>query len=317
MKYAGYNYQVDIVEDVNSPYKLILKHNDVMSSDIENPKTHLSYGEKNAFALVLFMFKTIKTNPDLVILDDPISSFDKNKKYAIVNMLFKRKKSLKGKTVLMLTHDFDPIVDMKLHLPQEYESINSSFLENDNGILRELEIKKEDIQTFNEVLQENIESHKVNLTKLIYLRRYYEIMQSQGEEYQLLSNLFHLRSIPIYQDRINGNRDMTEDEIDLATINISNKCGFQFNYFEMYSKLSEKDELIKLYVQARSNYEKLQFYRLIYKDNSDNDVIRKFVNETYHFENDYLYQLNPSKYQVIPNYIITECDKDIDLLVKV
>jgi len=56
---------------------------------IDNAKDSLSFGERNAFALVLFMFDAIKENADLIILDDPISSFDKNKKYAIMNMLFK------------------------------------------------------------------------------------------------------------------------------------------------------------------------------------------------------------------------------------
>ena len=42
---------------------------------------HLSYGEKNAFALVLFMYSVLKDNPDLIVLDDPISSFDGNKKF--------------------------------------------------------------------------------------------------------------------------------------------------------------------------------------------------------------------------------------------
>lgn len=52
---------------------------------------------------------------DLIILDDPISSFDSNKKYAILHRMFKNvgKKdvSLVGKTVLLLTHDFEPITD--------------------------------------------------------------------------------------------------------------------------------------------------------------------------------------------------------------
>jgi wobble nucleotide-excising tRNase len=55
---------------------------------IENAKQNLSFGERNAFALVLFMFDMLRRNVDLIILDDPISSFDKNKKFAIINRLF-------------------------------------------------------------------------------------------------------------------------------------------------------------------------------------------------------------------------------------
>jgi wobble nucleotide-excising tRNase len=110
LKYAGYKYIIDI-QEVNEEYKLRLQHSDI-SFFVENGNQHLSYGEKNAFALMLFMYDCLSKNPNLIILDDPISSFDKNKKFAIIDRLFRGEKSLKGKTVLMLTHDIDPIIDM-------------------------------------------------------------------------------------------------------------------------------------------------------------------------------------------------------------
>ena len=60
-----------------------------------------------------------------------------------------------------------------------------------------------------------------------------------------------------------------------------------------------------------SNYEKLQIYRIMFNDNSSNNVIRKFVNETFHIENDYLFQLNPCEFDTVPQYIIDECDKEV------
>lgn len=62
---------------------------------------------------------------------------------------------------------------------------------------------------------------------------------------------------------------------------------------------------------TRSNYEKLQIYRIMFNDNSSNNVIRKFVNETFHIENDYLFQLNPCEFDTVPQYIIDECDKEV------
>ena len=49
----------------------------------------------------------------------------------------------------------------------------------------------------------------------------------------------------------------------------------------------------------------------MFNKNSANSVIKKFVNETFHIENDYLFQLNPLEYDTIPQYIIEECDKEI------
>ena len=40
----------------------------------------------------------------------------------------------------------------------------------------------------------------------------------------------------------------------------------------------------------------------------ESDIIQKFINEAVHIENDYIYQLNPSVYQTVPQYVIDECD---------
>lgn len=113
LHYAGYKYAVDIVEDAGDSvnYRLVLKHLDA-NDNVQTVEEHLSYGEKNAFALVLFMYSVIKDKPELVILDDPISSFDGNKKFAIINMLFMGKHCLRDKTVLLLTHEFSTVIDV-------------------------------------------------------------------------------------------------------------------------------------------------------------------------------------------------------------
>ena len=45
--------------------------------------------------------------------------------------------------------------------------------------------------------------------------------------------------------------------------------------------------------------------------NEDDDVQKKFINETYHIENDYIMQLNPCKYDFVPQYIIDICDQSL------
>ena len=46
---------------------------------VVDPKNRLSWGEKNAFSLVMFMFEAISDNADLIVLDDPISAFDEKR----------------------------------------------------------------------------------------------------------------------------------------------------------------------------------------------------------------------------------------------
>lgn len=55
-----------------------------------------------------------------------------------------------------------------------------------------------------------------------------------------------------------------------------------------------------------------QIYRMIFGATDEDHIMRKFINETYHIENDYLFQLNPVRYNTIPNYIIAECNRAID-----
>ncbi len=145
LKNAGFDYHVSIMEDLKKQYSLKLIHKDIPDT-VTDVKEHLSFGERNAFSIVLFMYDALKSNTDLVILDDPISSFDKNKKYAIIDMLFRREKCLRNKTVLMLTHDFEPIIDMVYHHRDRFEIPAASFLENNNGNLIEKVIGKEKIK---------------------------------------------------------------------------------------------------------------------------------------------------------------------------
>jgi len=314
LKYAGYSYSVNIEEDIGThSYKMQLIHNDFIESNIDNAKNHLSYGEKNAFALILFMFDALKNNQQLIILDDPISSFDKNKKFAIIEMLFRGEKSFINKTVLMLTHDFEPIVDIVLHHSDIFNMVkpNASFLENIEGELSEKIITKDDIKTFIEIVEENIAILDETINKLIYLRRLYEIKNNKGLAYQLLSNVFHKSEIPTYKSS-SENRDMTEDEIIEASQEIQKSINEPFQYNTCYQNISNNNELIRLYKKATNNYEKLQIYRVLNNENHENRTIKKFINETFHIENDYIYQLNPCQYQTVPYYIIKECNQDIE-----
>lgn len=308
LKSAGYNYNVDLTSN-NGDLKLVLKHNDLDEGIVSNAKTHLSFGEKNAFALILFMYEAIKNQADLIVLDDPISSFDKNKKYAIINKLFKGKNSFQDKTVLMLTHDFDPIVDMLCNVKQQFTSIKTEayFLENTNGILTEKVIKPDDIKTFYQIAIENIGELPHTINKLIYLRRMYELQENKSEAYQLLSSLFKKRKEPTK----NGDTIlMTEQEISKGISEIQKHVAEFDTYQQLYEQLCDNNFVIEQYHKATSNYEKLQLYRII-NPKTDDNVLRKFVNETYHLENDYLYQLNPKNYSTIPQYIVNICDEDI------
>jgi ABC-type lipoprotein export system ATPase subunit len=312
LKNAGFKYSVDMIEDEKGQLKLQLTHSDLQEV-VSDVKTHLSFGEKNAFSLVLFMYDAIKSNPDLIILDDPISSFDKNKKYAIIDMLFRKGKYFDDKTVLLLTHDFEPIVDMVLHHSDKFSKPFATFLENDNGILKENEINKADIKTFIDINKENTSLDIPTINKLVYIRRLMEITKQKTMGYQLISNLLHKRVTPDLTD--NGNkRNMTDIEIADGVAEVK-KLIPNFDYSNVLSIVKSDAKLKEIYTNTDNNYEKLHIYRIIYDDKPDSiesDIIQKFINQAFHIENDYIYQLNPRCYQIVPKYIILECDKYVE-----
>lgn len=310
---AGYNYHVSIDSD-NEKYKLKLYHNDYDEA-IPGTEPHLSYGERNAFALALFMYGTLHKNPDLIILDDPISSFDGNKKFAIINMLFMGSNSFKDKTVLLLTHEFGLVIDLIYNFKHKIlPTPIAHFLSMNSGRLSEKEITKDDIKSFVKIAKDKFSSSIDIINKLIYLRRLLDLNAEKNLEWNLLSSLFHKKYPPTKRTE-NNEVVMTKSEIEEAENKIKEYIP-DFNYEEQVLRINDTSLLKGLYYNCLSNYERLQIFRIVFDkvefDNKiDDSVFKHYVNKTFHIENDYLFQLDPSDYDTVPQFIIDICDKTI------
>ena len=312
LEYAGYRYAVEIAGE-GEQAQLKLRHID-HQEHLSGGNQHLSFGERNAFAIVLFMYECLAKKPDLIILDDPISSFDKNKKYAILEMLFRRDADscLKSKTVLMLTHDVEPIIDTIRSLEKKFNNQTSSvFLKLTAGKICEFAIGKDDIQTFAQICKRAVASEKHAVIKSIYMRRHYEIVDDKGDAYQVLSNLFHKRERAIDTREPKGlddnHTEMEPGKFANGCAEISNQLN-GFSYPDLLNRLTDIGALKLLYGASANGYEKLQVFRLLGL-NVGNSVIQKFINESYHIENEFICQLDPAKFDTIPEYVIAECDK--------
>lgn len=314
LSYAGYHYKVGILgEGELAQLKLLhVEHEEYLSGGNQ----HLSFGERNAFALVLFMYECLAKKPNLIILDDPISSFDKNKKYAILEMLFRRDGNLclKNKTVLMLTHDFEPIIDTIKSLSDKFKNQTSaSFLKLQDGKLSECPIERNDIQAFSRICMNAISSEKDGLIKLIYMRRLFEINDDRSDAYQVISNLLHKRKSEL---AIDTREQKVSDEHYpiMEDIKFLNGCEEilkdlpNFSYSTFLKRVTDLTDLTLLYHSCTNGYEKLQVFRLL-DLKVENSVIQKFINETYHIENEFICQLDPVRFDLIPEYIIFECDR--------
>ena len=317
LKKAGYKYEVLITDNDGEDYKLRLKH---IESDerISRGNQYLSFGEKNAFALVLFMYEALSKKSDLIILDDPISSFDKNKKYAIMDMLFREDNSFKGKTVLMLTHDIEPIIDSVKVLHKKFGNQTSSyFINTKNNQIQELEIKKDDLLSFSQICNQIVSSSNINeVVKIIYLRRYYESIDDKSNEYEVLSNLLHKRSKDESTDqrknKIEGKyQKLLDKDFENGVSNIKAKIS-SFDYNSLLNTFKDNTQITKIYNETEDSFAKIILFRILIdgleESKKPDDVFMKFINEIYHIENDFLFQLNPEKFNITPQFIIEGCD---------
>ncbi len=312
LKISGIPYTVEISVKSNSMCKTILKAK-VKEGTIEvnNPKYNLSYGEKNAIALILFSLTCTNDN-ELVILDDPISSFDINKKYAILYYLFNEEcngNSFKNKTVLMLTHDFSTVINY-IKLNKINSNANANLIVNVNGILKEKEITSENIMNIIKLEKKNSKTSDLNIiTRLVHLRRYFELTDDlTNHEYDILSSLLHLREKP--STKIG--RDEYE-VIEDCTDSLKNICNYinDFNYEQILAKLSDKSYLLNEYNKVRNNVEKFYIIRILINSdevNCDDRVLWDFLCEHYHIENELLYGLDGLDYDLLPGYIFDICD---------
>lgn len=317
---AGFHYSFDIVVDGDNSAHAVLKYRLENGEflDVSNPDIHLSWGEKNAFALLLFMFDALSKKSDLIILDDPISSFDSNKKYAIINRLFKTKdsdNSLYQKTVVMLTHDFEPIIDyVQVGGKISGDAITAHYLENKNGELIELPIQKNiDMMSMVVLMKEIARDTSVVLpVRIGCLRKYIEHTNKDPKidcpSYNLLSSLIHGRNKP--SNDSNGETLMSDEDIATANTEIK-KYIVDFDYENILSSFDSKSLLRSFEIEINNFFKLLIIRAYIEKDGNArermkkfNDSLRKYIDETHHIENDYLYSLDVRKYNIVPQYYI-------------
>jgi len=227
-------------------------------------------------------------------------------------MLFKGKKSLREKTVLMLTHDFEPIIDT-FKILHSYAPVSATFVKTNNGVMNEVKIDRGDILTFANICQKIINSNANIVVKLIYLRRYYEIMgRDKSDGYQVLSNLLKARTRTGCTDNrmIEDGTLLSIEAFENGTEEVKNDIA-EFDYDEVLNKVRDQEEIRRIYNSGINGYEKIQLFRVIATKQDfeeKDDVFRKFINESYHIENELICQLDHSKFDLVPEFIIMECD---------
>ena len=316
---AGITYELDIKHLGETQTQTILRYRADKETDgitVSDIKKHLSWGERNAFALVLFMHYALSHNPKLIILDDPISSFDTNKKYAIINRLFANipsKNSFFKKTVLMLTHDFQPIIDfISVGKPNEH-AVYANYMRNNAGKIEIDEIEESDIISLPVLLSENAKNNSLNsVHRITCIRKLLEHTNSNPSSeasYNVISSLLKGKDEPTYRD----DSKMEESEVSRGEAFIKEFIS-DFSYRKYHNDSFTKDNLLNQFSSESNSYFKLQIFRVVLavcnlRSKLQNDSLIKYIDEQFHVENDSIYYLNLTKFDLVPDFVIPTCEQ--------
>lgn len=186
--------KLQIIRDDKKKIKIVLENKDFLG--INREELPLSSGEQNFLSLTFEFLKAKNSDKPIIILDDPISSFDsiyKNKiSYAIIKILQNKKR-------VILTHN----VDLLRLLDGQFKKCFRLFLFNnteneENGFIalnsdeRDMLINLDELlKTFREKIYEHIKDVELFLISLIPFMRGYSTIINDNNIKENLTQLMH------------------------------------------------------------------------------------------------------------------------------
>lgn len=223
----------------------------------------LSVGERNAISLAYFfcsMFDNCNTNEKytkerLIVIDDPISSFDFENRVGILSFLqVSLEKILKGNRnskILLLSHDIQTIFDLIKSAKSIITNTNKSLNDKDKVSSCCCRIEKKQAGNTELTSDKNVNEYKTNL---------HEIFNFAKDN----TNISPEKSFGI------GNKMRRVAE---AISTFLYKCGFE--------DLLRKDELLRDLTQERQNHYRNTLFRLIFHGMSHSEEKVKNFNPVY------------------------------------
>ena len=237
----------------------------------------------------------------------------------IINRLFKtgeRGNSLYERTVLMLTHDFEPVIDyiQTNSGRQTPTSVCATYFENIAGHLRCTPIQKgDDLMSSVVLFKELAMDNNIDMAARIgclrkFIEHQFKNPQKESDAYNILSSLIHGHKAPTADSE--GKQKLTAQQVKNGNAFIKEFIA-DFDYAAELDQCSARN-ILSRYGNEKSAYIKMLILRAYTEQNNEardrlrkkNDVLRKYVDETYHIENDYIYSLDVRRFNIVPeNYI--------------
>ncbi len=307
----------DYIEKFGIPYKFKVNKYDIndkkadyilyhIKDDLQIHRTNgLSYGEKNIISLLLFL---ISNKNEIVIIDDPASSYDDYRRKIIFDLLYDLQNQ---KTLIILSHDMVFVKYAVFNRNQGKKSKSKRFknffektgrivsFENYNNHTLIKDIEYDDF----DIIENQVNNHIIN-NKLSYFRKIINLrILTENKKsidcdyeiiYQYLSAILHRTDKSAIIEELNE-KGFTEDDI----INkINDKLNFNLEKIP-------NDILKDFDISELTNFEKIFYFR----DEIQDESIRDEFNNIIHMNSSYTISLNPYKFDYFSPYIYEKINK--------
>ncbi len=247
----------------------------------------LSTGERKIISLIFYVIEQKNNNKPLIVLDDPVSSYDENRRFSLFRFILKE---LNGKTVLIMSHDQSFAKYAAITKSQYIGKIE--YFSNWNNISSTIGITSLDFDNINKYILARIHSSYNYLQKIINLRFFYEL-NKKGRVYSYLSKIIHKEDVASWLTRKGFLESDILDEICLDT----NLTLIPFNLNE-YNNID---------TSRYSVIEKI----FILREKINDKILRNEISNFIHLNTTYVITMNPYKYPFCSNYLLDEIDNHI------
>lgn len=241
--------RIQIVRDGNRNIKIVLENKDFLGVDRDS--LPLSAGEQNFLSLTFEFLKAKNSDKPIVVLDDPISSFDsiyKNKiAYAIIKILQNKKR-------LILTHNVDLLRLLEGQYPKCFKLFLFNNTDNEENGFIALNFKEQDmlinleklLDTFRKDIYPHINDVQLYLISMIPFMRGYATLVNDVQSKESLTELMHGYKT--------GTVDVAKIYIDLfgdgdghiaADVNCVIPNTYEISINDILSKTADGKEIIK------------------------------------------------------------------------
>lgn len=235
---------ITLRRDQDNNIKLLMGESEFINKDRND--LHLSTGEQNFISLTFEFLKAKNSSSQVVILDDPISSFDSIYKSKIAYAILK---FLEDKKVMILTHNTDLIRLLECQLKNCFNLYLFNNVQNENNGFIEVNKNEQDILLY--------------LDKMINLFRKDIFLEINDHKSFLISLIPFMRGYAQIIDDIDSKNSLTKlmhgyatDKVDVT--HIYNKLFGKYDRMDIECEISVEDildmDIDSLSILKGSNY---------------------------------------------------------------